>query len=205
MIQGSGTPVDEPHETPSIPEPNVQTYNLVMEAWLQLGDAARVQDLLLEMDASNIVSPNSESFSKVIRSWLQEEMNHQTPRYGLSGLSCENAWKWLKELLERERMGHSDLGPAPELFSSILKTAARTPSRGENLLILGQDTFWVNPSSFYCIDLFVKTRVYVYSHHAIWSSSFKRQCESLDLESILSPTNGCWRLHSKFYTLPKIS
>eukprot|EP00804_Cyclotella_cryptica_P002909 CCRYP_013272-RA/>CCRYP_013272-RA protein AED:0.03 eAED:0.03 QI:850/1/1/1/0.33/0/4/946/716 len=145
MVKGSNT-VNEQEEAASIPKPNVQTYNLVMEAWLQLGDPARVQDLLLEMDVSDSVAPNSESFSKVIRAWLQDEINNQQ-QYGLSGLSCENAWKWLKELLEREKMGHPDLGSAPELFSSILKTAARTKSRGENLLILGQGTFWVNPLS----------------------------------------------------------
>ncbi|KAL7520984.1 hypothetical protein ACHAWX_005674 [Stephanocyclus meneghinianus] len=153
MIQASArTTTHEPHETASIPGPNVQTYNLVMEAWLQLGDAARVQDLLLEMDASDAVSPNSESFSKVIRAWLQEETKHRTPRSGLSGLGCENAWKWLKEMLERERSGCADLGPAPELFSSILKTAARTPSRGENLLIVGQETFWAMRESRFGID-----------------------------------------------------
>ncbi|KAL7482440.1 hypothetical protein ACHAW6_008115 [Cyclotella cf. meneghiniana] len=153
MIQASArTTTHEPHETASVPEPNVQTYNLVMEAWLQLGDAARVQDLLMEMDVSDTVSPNSESFSKVIRAWLQEETKNRTPRSGLSGLGCENAWKWLKEMLERERSGCADLGPAPELFSSILKTAARTPSRGENLLILGQETFWAMRESRFGID-----------------------------------------------------
>jgi hypothetical protein len=141
MIKESST-ADENRETPSVPAPNVQTYNLVMEAWLQLGDPARVQDLLLEMDASTTVSPNSESFSKVIRAWLHDEMN-STHQYGLSGRSCENAWKWLKELIEREKRGTADLGPAPELFSSILKTAARSESKGENLLTVGQNTFWV--------------------------------------------------------------
>ena len=32
-----------------VPKPNVQTYNLVMDGHIQLGDAARVQDMLLEM------------------------------------------------------------------------------------------------------------------------------------------------------------
>lgn len=126
----------------SVPKPNVQTYNIVMEAFLHLGDPAKVQDIILEMDASKIVSPDSESFSKVIRAWLRDEINHQQ-KYGLSGVSCENAWKWLKELLEREKSGQSSLGSAPDLFASVLKTAAKTSSRGENLLIVGQETFWV--------------------------------------------------------------
>lgn len=53
-----------------------------------------------------------------------------------------------------------------------------------------------------CFDEW-QTRVNIHSHHVV-AHHPQRQCESLDLESILSPTNGCWRLHSKFYTLPKI-
>ena len=128
--------------TSSVPRPNVQTYNIVMEAFLHLGDPARVQDLMLEMDASEFVSPDSESFSKVIRSWLHDELNNQQ-KCGLSGVSCENAWKWLKEMLEREKSSQFDLSTAPDLFASVLKTAARTSSRGENVLTVGQGAFWV--------------------------------------------------------------
>ncbi len=35
-----------------------------------------------------------------------------------------------------------DVGPAPELFTSILKTAARSEGRGENLLAVAQQSFW---------------------------------------------------------------
>jgi hypothetical protein len=143
MIKESNNIVDEDEDTvPSVPKPNVNTYNLVMDAFLQLGDPSSVQNLLREMDASDFVSPNSESFSKVIRAWLHDEMNNQQ-KQDLPGLSCENAFYWLKELLERERVGAPDLGSAPDLFASILKTAARTHSKGENLLSVGQSTFWV--------------------------------------------------------------
>ena len=67
-----------------MPKPNVQTYNLVMDGHIQLGDAARVQDMLLEMDATDgDVPPNSESFSKVIRAWLSDELREE--QYGLPG------------------------------------------------------------------------------------------------------------------------
>ena len=133
--------------------PDVNSFNLVMEAFLQLNDPARVEDLLLEMDATNgAVSPNSESFSKVIRAWTQNEMNN--PAYGLPGSSCENAWKWLDELLQREKKDRPDLGPAPELFSSILKTAAMTDATSENLLSVGQRTFWAMRESRFGVDSF---------------------------------------------------
>ena len=147
-----------------IPKPDVTTYNLCMEAHFQLGDASRVQDLLIEMDSTDgLITPNSESFSKVIRAWLNDELN--LPQYGLPGSSLMHAWNWLNELLNREKHGEAAmLGPTPELFSAILKTAARTVStfvavrllshefrsygslqsyhtcqnaRGENLLMIG--------------------------------------------------------------------
>ena len=108
-----------------IAKPDVSTYNLCMDAHLNVGDAPRVEDLLIEMDATNDVSPNSESYSKVIRAWLDDEMNG--PHYGLPGSSCVHASNWLNKLLEKEKSGEASMvNPAPELFSAILKTAART-------------------------------------------------------------------------------
>jgi hypothetical protein len=134
--------------SPIAPQPDSSTYNLVMEAWLQMDnpDAARVQDLLLEMKASDVVSPDSESYSKVIRAWLKDELLNQ--QLGVQGSSVERAWAWLDELMTLEE--HGDVGPAPELFTSILKTAARSEGRGENLLAVAQETFWAkrNQSRF---------------------------------------------------------
>lgn len=112
-----------------IAKPDVTTYNLCMDAHLNVGDAPRVEDLLIEMDSmsdDDNVSPNSESYSKVIRAWLDDEMNGN--QYGYPGASVTNASNWLNKLLECEKSGddHVLLGPAPELFSAILKTAART-------------------------------------------------------------------------------
>ena len=43
-----------------IASPNMATYNLVMDAHSALGNAAQVQDILLQMDATNgIINPNS--------------------------------------------------------------------------------------------------------------------------------------------------
>ncbi|KAL9185104.1 hypothetical protein ACHAXT_002881 [Thalassiosira profunda] len=130
--------------------PNVQTYNVVMDAHLQLGDPARVQDMLLEMDASEDVTPNSESFSKVIRAWLQDEL--QNSQYGLPGSSVENAWGWLEELLHREQKGDVDLGPAPDLFQSTIKTAARSSACGENMLTVGSLALRAMKSSRFAPD-----------------------------------------------------
>lgn len=121
--------VNHPHnydqgEKNFIASANTQTYNLVMDAHIELCDAPRAQDMLLEMDATNgVIPPNSESFSKVIRAWLMDELHHH--HYGLPGSSLEKAWQWFDELLKRER-GEVGLGPAPDLFGHILKTAART-------------------------------------------------------------------------------
>ena len=131
-------------ESAAVPKPNTHTYNLVMESFLQLGDPGRVQDLMLEMNASDFVSPNSESYSKVIRAWLHDEMNNQQHRGLPAGLSCENAWAWLKKLLQKEKEGVPYLGSAPDLYASILKTAARTQSSGDNILTVGQEVFWVS-------------------------------------------------------------
>lgn len=140
MIHANQPHNDYRGEKNFIAKPNVQTYNLVMDAHIQLSDATRAQDMLLEMDAANDMVPNNESFSKVIRAWLTEEL-HQHNTHGLPGSSLEKAWKWFDDLLQREKKGEMDLGPAPDLFSSILKTAARTSARGENVLTIGQSTF----------------------------------------------------------------
>jgi tetratricopeptide (TPR) repeat protein len=133
-----------------IAQPNTKTYNLVMDAWLQMDehDAARVQDLLLEMKHSDIVSPDSESYSKTIRAWLMDEL-HTGGHVGIPGSSVEKAWEWLKELMHLE--GSGGVGsPAPELFTTILKTAARSEGRGENLLAVAQSVFFAkrNQSRF---------------------------------------------------------
>lgn len=122
-----------------IAQPDATTYNLVMDAFLMQvdPDAARVQDLLLEMKASDSVSPNTESYSKVIRAWLKDELLNQSV---VQGSSVERAWANLNELMSLEAQG--DVGPAPELFTSILKTAARSEGRGENLLAVAQESFW---------------------------------------------------------------
>ena len=133
----------------TIVRPETSTYNLVMDAYMQMDvpDALRVQDLLLEMKASDKVTPNSESYSKVIRAWLRDELLNDD-HLGVHGSSVEKAWEWLEELLALEKDGH--VGPAPELFTSILKTAARSNARGENLLSVGQKAFWAkrNKSRF---------------------------------------------------------
>jgi hypothetical protein len=139
MIREGGTTTQN-----FIVQPNVTTYNLCMDAYLNVGDAPRVEDLLIEMDSmsdddDNNVSPkpNSESYSKVIRAWLDDEMNGN--QYGYPGASVTNASNWLNKLLDCEKSGEDNLllGPAPELFSAILKTAARTNARGEILLTIG--------------------------------------------------------------------
>ena len=139
MIREGGTTTQN-----YIVKPNVTTYNLCMDAYLNVGDAPRVEDLLIEMDSmsdddDNNVSPkpNSESYSKVIRAWLDDEMNGN--QYGYPGASVTNASNWLNKLLDCEKSGEDNLllGPAPELFSAILKTAARTNARGEILLTIG--------------------------------------------------------------------
>ena len=128
MIDANRSSMERGETKSIIPKPDVTTYNLCMDAHLQLGDASRVQDLLIEMDSTNgLITPNSESFSKVIRAWLNDELNQ--PQYGLPGSSLMQAWNWLNELLTRENQSEAAvLGPTPELFSTILKTAARTVS-----------------------------------------------------------------------------
>jgi hypothetical protein len=124
MIDANRSSIERGEAKSIIPKPDVTTYNLCMDAHFQLGDASRVQDLLMEMDSTNgLIIPNSESFSKVIRAWLNDELI--SPQYGLPGSSLTQAWNWFNDLLSREKHG-AVLGPTPELFSAILKTAART-------------------------------------------------------------------------------
>lgn len=72
------------------------------------------------------------SFSKVIRAWLNDELHNNN-----HGIALDQAWIWMEELLQREKSGDVNLGPAPDLFSAILKTSAQTVSRGEGVLKIG--------------------------------------------------------------------
>ena len=147
------TIVNQPNNIDLTPSPNVATYNLVMDAHLALGNASRVQDMMLEMmDTANDppVSPNSESFSKVIRAYLNKELDKRN--YGIPGEHLEIAFSWLKELVKREESGNSELGPAPDLFSTMLKTAAKTTARGENILDIAEWTFQALEASRFQTD-----------------------------------------------------
>lgn len=75
----------------------------------------------------------------MIRAWLQDELNNQNI---VPGSSLEGAFNWLNELLDRERNDEDGLlGPAPDLFHAILKTAARSDANGERVLIIALKTF----------------------------------------------------------------
>ena len=115
--------------------PNTQTYNLVMDCHFRDCNPELVENLLIEMDSSGgEYPPNSESFSKVIRAWVQDELEGREDNHRLPGSSLANAQRWLQELLDREGSGDVKLGPAPELFLLIMKGAAR--SRAASIAVL---------------------------------------------------------------------
>ena len=133
--------------------PNTQTYNLVMDCHFRDCNPELVENLLIEMDSSGgAYPPNSESFSKVIRAFVKDELEGPENDHRLPGSSLANAERWLRELLERESSGDVKLGPAPELFLLIIKGAARSRAAPIAVLETARKTMELYKSSRFHVD-----------------------------------------------------
>lgn len=121
--------------------PTVNTYNIVMMALASTDGALAAENLLLDMgevykderrtDHSSLC-PNSESFSIVIRAWL-ESANH-TRNVDERIASIRRAYEWLSSLRAIEN--ENNLSTAPQLFTgmlSLLKTCSKQRPQVLNL------------------------------------------------------------------------
>mmetsp|Transcript_16707 Transcript_16707/g.20408 ORF Transcript_16707/g.20408 Transcript_16707/m.20408 type:complete len:353 (+) Transcript_16707:677-1735(+) len=134
--------------------PDVNTYNSVILAFLNVDRPIEAENLLkelIEMDGSNDLRPNSESFALVIRGWL---------KYVKSGKEndvvqgCKHAFKWLSTLLEKEDKNEG-FTSSPETFSQMIQTVeiATRKSRDKALLGIALETFSNLQSSRHHVDM----------------------------------------------------
>jgi hypothetical protein len=117
--------------------PSNRTYNTVIRALAASEGPVSAENLLLDLgekfrqEQVQELCPNSESFSIVIRSWLQRSETH--PDMDERVRSLQRAVEWLRSLREIE--DHRELlSTAPELFSGVLRAAKKcSKSRPEVL------------------------------------------------------------------------
>lgn len=134
--------------------PDVNTYNSVILAFHNIGQASQSEKLLeelLEMEERNKLKPNSETFSLVIRSWLQYVQSHQDSDV-VHG--CLRAYNWLSVLLKKEELGQ-DISSSPELFSHLIKTIkiVSKTTQDKSLLNLALKTFTKLKNSRHQLDV----------------------------------------------------
>lgn len=123
--------------------PTTQTYNIAMKALAASEGALATENFLCDLgdkykeERTRSICPNSESFSIVIRAWLQKADNdsnlHERVR------SLRRAVEWLSSLLEVEN--EENLATSPELFLRVLKVAKTCASNRSDILELATSTF----------------------------------------------------------------
>ena len=123
-------------------KPSVATYNAVMQAYCNIGEARKAEKLLkelLDQEHDTGIMPNSESFSLGIRAWLKHINMHTKLSDPVDG--CRRALKWLSILLQREQDGIGRCSSSHELFSSIIKTIHDIDVQDSRLLEIALKTF----------------------------------------------------------------
>lgn len=134
--------------------PNVDVYNAVMSGYGTY-DAAKVDELLAEMidleqSDSSPFRPNTESYSIAMRSWLQSEGKNGSHDAG--GRNIFNAFKRLKDLIEREESGVPGSSTSKEMYCGILKAAAKAAEINENTLDIVVETYEKFQASRHTVD-----------------------------------------------------
>ena len=135
-------------------QPNVNTYNAVLETYLNIGEASKAETLFLEQlefekHNEGIIRVNSETFSLIIRTWLKYA---QINEVGNSIKGCRQAHKWLTMLLQREKSGIPFCSSSPELFGTILKVIAKARENDYFLFDIALKTFSKLKSSRHHVD-----------------------------------------------------
>jgi len=125
--------------------PTVNTYNIVMKALASTDGALAAENALLDLGEKYRderidhpgLCPNSESFSIVIRAWL--ESADQARNIGERIKSIRRAYEWLSSLRGIEN--ENNLSTAPQLFTGMLSLLKSCAIQRPNILDLAQQIF----------------------------------------------------------------
>jgi hypothetical protein len=125
--------------------PTVSTYNIVMKALAGTDGALAAENVLLDLGEKYRdertdhpgLCPNSESFSIVIRAWLEsaDQARHVDQRIA----SIRRAYEWLSSLRGIEN--ENNLSTAPQLFTGMLSLLKSCAKKRPNVLDLAQQIF----------------------------------------------------------------
>ncbi len=135
--------------------PDVNTYNSVILAFMNIGRPIEAENLLeelIQMDGNNNdLGPNSESFALVIRGWMKY-VKSEKENDAVQG--SRNAFKWLSILLEKEDK-NEDFTSSPEVFSQMMRTVeiASRKSGDKALLAVALETFSKLQASRHHVDM----------------------------------------------------
>ena len=125
--------------------PTVSTYNIVMKALAGTDGALAAENVLLDLGERYRdertdhpgLCPNSESFSIVIRAWLEsaDQARHVDQRIA----SIRRAYEWLSSLRGIEN--ENNLSTAPQLFTGMLSLLKSCAKKRPHVLDLAQQIF----------------------------------------------------------------
>ena len=123
--------------------PRIGTYNAVLKAWRNTGDAARAEQFFQRtLQDGGLVKANTESFALLIHTWLQQ---HKKNKGSLpQQVGVRKAHEWLQTLLRlQQEDDHGGGGVAvtttttttttPDMYEGILKGIAQSPPSREML------------------------------------------------------------------------
>ena len=136
--------------------PSVRTYNAVLKALAAAEGAMAAESLLLDLgdkfreERLAYLRPNSESFSIVIRAWLQQA--HSDDDIHEKTKSLSRAVEWLSSLREVE--DETRLSTAPELYTGVMRAALSCARARPDVLELATRAFNDLRNSRYEVDCF---------------------------------------------------
>lgn len=124
--------------------PTVRTYNVVMKALASSDGALAAENMLLDLGEKYRGStdhpglcPNSESFSIVIRAWLESAKQTRNVDERISSL--RRAYEWLSSLRGIEN--ENNLSTSPELFIGLLTMSKSCAKQRPHVLDLAMQIF----------------------------------------------------------------
>jgi len=123
--------------------PNSFTYNIIIKSWCDLNEIKRADSLLrelisLELQQSHYPKPNSDSYALLISAWTAYELRSTEDQ---AGAGLENAFRLLKDMIEKEDNIHPDISTTLDLYNNVLKSASESLLRSNRVFDIAAKTF----------------------------------------------------------------
>jgi hypothetical protein len=127
--------------------PTAGVYNIAIRAFCDLEQPLEAEKLFLELDrfSDESLTPNSESYNILIRSWvmLAEKGSEEALR---------NAVRWLRVLIDAEKRQSTSLSTSVDTYSSVLAACRQCAGISPSILDLAIEVFDHLRDSHHVVD-----------------------------------------------------